>query len=162
MSDHEADAAIPELTDDQRERFDALLQDAIDELPENIRTLVDQVPIVVLDEPSPEMISMLKRDGTLDADDGGLDLCGLHTGVAITERGVDDPAGWGAFGSPSADGAGPEQIHLFRRGICHLAGGWSQPHAEQEIYEEIRITLLHEIGHHYGLDEQDLDDLGYA
>jgi predicted Zn-dependent protease with MMP-like domain len=141
----------PELNAAQRTRFDELLEDAIESLPPNVRALVDQVPIVVLDEPTPEMVVSLVRDGTLMAGEDGLDLCGLHTGTAITERSVEDPVG-----------GGPEQIHLFRRGICDLAGGWTQPHAEQEIYEEVRITLLHEIGHHFGLDEDDLDELGYA
>jgi len=62
---------------------------------------------------------------------------------------------------------GPEQIHIFRRGVADLAvaeleGGWDDTQAEQEIYEEVRITLLHEIGHHFGLGEEDLDELGFA
>jgi predicted Zn-dependent protease with MMP-like domain len=150
---------IPELSDDQRARFDQLMEDCLAALPPQIHALVDQVPIVVLDEPTPEMIASLKREGTLFEDEDGQDLCGLHTGVAITDRSIEDPGGWGPIVS---DGGGPEQVHLFRRGICDLAGGWGQPHAEQEIYEEIRITLLHEIGHHFGLDEDDLDGLGYA
>lgn len=152
---------VPELSEPERERFDALLQDAIDALPAHVRGLVDRVPIVVLDEPSPEMLDVLRRDGVLMDENDGLDLCGLHTGVAITDRSIEDPSGWGPVGTGDA-GAGPEQIHLFRRGISDLAGGWNQPQADQEIYEEIRITLLHEIGHHFGLDEDDLEDLGYA
>lgn len=148
------------ITDAQRERFDQLMEDAIDALPPAIRDLLDRVPVVVLDEPTPEMIESLKRDGTLLPDESAEDLCGLHTGVGITERSVDDPAGWGGLGGE--DGTGPEQIHLFRRGISDLAGGWQQPHADEEVYEEIRITLLHEIGHHFGLDEDDLENLGYA
>lgn len=147
-------------TDEQRERFDRLLEDVIDTLPPRVRELIDQVPVVVLDHPTPAMVQSLIRDGTLEPGDDGRDLCGLHTGVAITERSVDDPAGWG--GHLGLDGEGPEQIHLFRIGILDLAGGWEQPHAEQEVYEEIRITLLHEVGHHFGLDEDDLEELGYA
>ncbi len=56
----------------------------------------------------------------------------------------------------------PPQIHIFRDGIVEFAGGWHQKYAEDEIYEETRITLLHEIGHHFGLDEDDLTELGYG
>lgn len=146
------------MTPNQRERFDALLQDAIDALPPRVRALIDEVPVVVLDQPTPEMIRELIADGVLEPGDDALDLCGLHTGIGITDRSIDDPAGWGAL-----DGSGvPEQIHLFRRGIVDLAGGWDEPDADDFIYEEIRITLLHEIGHHFGLDEDDLDRLGFA
>lgn len=159
----------PELGQDERERFDRLLEDAIESLPDNVRELLDHVPVVVLDCPTPEMLRSLKKDGTLEPEADGLDLCGLHTGVAITERSIEDPGGvgggggGGGWGSGLASGAsGLEQIHLFRIGILDLAGGWEQPSADEEVYEEIRITLLHEVGHHFGLDEDDLDDLGYA
>lgn len=155
----------PTLTDEQRERFDRLLEEGIESLPEGIRALIDQVPVVVLDRPSAELVESLKKEGTLEPEADGSDLCGLHTGVAITERSIEGlhGVGWGG-GTLGADldGAGPEQICLFRLGIVDLAGGWEQPHADQEVYEEIRITLLHEIGHHFGLDEDDLEGLGYA
>lgn len=154
------DDARREFSDHERERFDRLLEDVMEALPERVRDLIEQVPVVVLDHPTPDMVESLIRDGTLEPGDDGLDLCGLHTGVAITERSVEDPAGWG--GHLGLEGTGPEQIYLFRKGIVDLAGGWEQPHAEQEVYEEIRITLLHEVGHHFGLDEDDLEELGYA
>jgi predicted Zn-dependent protease with MMP-like domain len=126
------------------ERFDELVQDAIEGLPSRYRRLIDEIPVVVLDRPTPEML----RDvgvPTTEADE----LCGLHTGTAITERGVE------------RHGELPTVIHLFRNGIVSLAGGWDHPQADERIYEEIRITLLHEIGHHFGLDEEDLEELGY-
>ena len=55
----------------------------------------------------------------------------------------------------------PEDIRLFRSGIVSLAGGWDQEEADDVVYEEIMVTLLHEIGHHFGLDEEQLDELGY-
>ena len=55
----------------------------------------------------------------------------------------------------------PPTIMLFRVGIVAEAGGWDQPDALERIREEIRITLLHEIGHQFGLDEDDLARLGY-
>ena len=150
------------MTEGERQRFDALMQDAIDALPPKVRALVDEVPIVVLDRPTPKMIKDLTADGTLEEGADPAELCGLHTGVAITDRSIDDPGGWGPWGD---DGSGPESIHIFREGIVGLATedkGWDAEHAEDNIYEEIRITVLHEIGHHFGLDEDDLEELGYA
>jgi predicted Zn-dependent protease with MMP-like domain len=135
------------LGDDERDRFDALIEEALEELPPRIRALLEEVPLVVLDEPDEAML----RDVGIDpADESALDeLCGLHTGVALTEQSVDQPAEL------------PTMVHIFRRGIIALAGGWDDPEADDNIYEEIRTTILHEIGHHFGLDEDDLTELGY-
>jgi predicted Zn-dependent protease with MMP-like domain len=153
------------MTDAERERFDGLMQDAIDAMPPKLHALIDEVPIVLLDRPTPAMIKDLIADGTLLPEDeptAGDELCGLHSGIAITDRSIDDPGGWGSVGQ---DTFGPERIHIFRDGIVNLATddvGWSAEHADENIYEEILITILHEIGHHYGLDEDDLEELGYA
>ena len=145
-------------TDDARDRFDRIVEDAIEGLPPNYAALLDEISVVVLDEPTPQML----RDLGLDRAQPGIadELCGLHTGTAITERSVEHHAEL------------PTQVHLFRRGIVELAGGWErrtitedgqtfQVGGEEDIYEEIRITLLHELGHHFGLDEDDLGRLGY-
>ena len=134
------------MTDAERDRFDALVDDAVAELPARIAALLDEAPLVVMDEPDAAML----RDLGVAADDSGAldEICGLHTGTAVTERSVE------ATDLPTV-------IHLFRRGIVALAGGWDGAQAEDEIYEEIRTTLLHEIGHHFGLDEDDLGALGY-
>ena len=86
------------------------------------------------------------------------DLCGLHSGIPLTERSVSDPGGE------------IETISLYRLGIVEAAGGWRRWQDDEgrswggidRVREEIRITLLHEIGHHFGLDEDDLERLGYA
>jgi predicted Zn-dependent protease with MMP-like domain len=134
------------MSKEEQDRFDALVEDAIESLPARYRQVLDEIPLVVLDEPTPEM---LKHLGIEPGDpDAGDEICGLHTGTAITERSVEHPEL-------------PTVIHLFRRGIVSLAGGWDQPGADDEVYEEVRTTLLHEIGHHFGLDEGDLEELGY-
>jgi predicted Zn-dependent protease with MMP-like domain len=129
----------------ERDRFDAIVDRVIEELPDHILDVIDQVPIIVLDQPTPEML----RDLGCEPDDDGADICGLHTGTMLTERSVE------------ASGEIPDQVHLFRRGIIDLAGGWDHPDAEEAIAREIRITILHELGHHHGLEEDDLTDLGY-
>jgi predicted Zn-dependent protease with MMP-like domain len=134
------------MTDEERKRFDALMDDAVESLPPRIAKLLEEIAVVVLDEPTTEMLKDLDIDpGDAEALD---EMCGLHTGTAITERSVEAPDL-------------STTIHIFRRGIVALAGGWDDPNADDNIYEEIRITLLHEIGHHFGLDEGDLEELGY-
>jgi len=130
------------LRSGERSRFDALLESILGDLPESIRELLEETPLVVEDAPSE---SLLLEVG-LDPDED--DLCGLHSGVPLTERSVDGV------------NDGPELIHLFRIGIIDHAGGWDE--GDEPVRREIRITLLHEIGHHFGLDEADLEELGYG
>lgn len=142
--------------------FDAMVEAEIEALPAALRALLEEVPVIVEDEPDDATLAAfgLTRD---EADE----LCGLHTGVAFTDRSVE------------ASGELPSEIMLYRVGIVAEAGGWeerSTDAAEEQtpgleamphggiaaIREQIRITLLHEIGHQFGLDEDDLDRLGYA
>ncbi|MFM1823935.1 MAG: hypothetical protein RI967_2201 [Planctomycetota bacterium] len=153
----------------ERERFDRIFEEVLDALPEEIHALLEECPIVLEDRPSRALLEELgmKEPGAKDlgmsagADDGadGEDdiLCGLHTGIPLTERSVEGP------------GLG-DVIHVFREGVVDMAGGWEEgvdedgtPYGgEARVREEIRITVLHEIGHHFGLDEDDLERLGYA
>jgi predicted Zn-dependent protease with MMP-like domain len=71
------------------------------------------------------------------------DLFGLYEGVPLPER-----SDWA--------GAMPDRIRIFRR---PLVESFTDP---RELEEEIRITVLHELGHYFGLDEDELDNLGYA
>lgn len=134
------------LDEHHRARFDALVGRAIERLPENVRAQLEFTPVIVLDVPTPE----IRRELGLADDDLGLDICGLHTGVPATERSIEH------------SGVMPSQIHLFRLGILDLAGGWDAKRAERKIMREITITILHELGHEHGLDEDDLDRLGYG
>ena len=131
----------------ERARFDRLLAEVIEDLPPGIARLLDEVPVIALDRPTPQMLRDLGIDPTDEKE--ATSLCGLHTGVANTERSVERSAEL------------PSEIHLFREGILDLAGGWDQVDAEEWIAEEIWVTLLHEIGHQFGLDEDDLERLGY-
>ena len=71
------------------------------------------------------------------------DLFGLYEGVPLPERGD-----WA--------GAMPDRIRIFRR---PLVESFPDP---RELEDEIRITVLHELGHYFGLDEDELDNLGYS
>ena len=137
------------MRDDLRARFDDLLDDVVANLPGRVHDLLDEVPIIVDDEPPEPVLRDLVNEWShegVTAEALRDELCGLHTGVPLTERSVEAAADL------------PEEIRLFRRGIVTHAGGWDVPDA---IREEIRITVLHEIGHHFGLDEDDLAELGY-
>ena len=142
------------MTRSERERFDALFEEVLASLPDGIHRLIEEVPLVLEDRPSRELLREL---GIEDDDEI---LCGVHTGVPLTDRSVERPDA-------------SDVVQLFREGIIDMAGGWEEHEAEDgdddgtfggvdRIREEIRITILHELGHHFGLDEDDLDRLGYA
>jgi len=130
-----------------RDIFDDILEAEIEALPDDAYELLDEVPVIVEDEAGAELVAELGMTA-----DEGLDLCGLHDGFAQTEATVDDTYQL------------PTQIMLFRGPIIRLAGYRVVAGREEnrgELIEQIRITLLHEIGHQFGLDEDDLTELGY-
>lgn len=126
-----------------RTRFDRHLEAVLQELPPQVHQLLDEVPLVVDDHPTPEQCRQL-----------GLrrrhELCGLYTGIPVTERSVD------------LSGVPGDVIQIFREGIYAMvrnaSGGWS----DIELQRQIRVTILHEVGHHFGLSEDDLEELGYG
>ncbi len=127
---------------------DDAVQRAIDALPEALFELIEEVPIVLIDHPTPDMLADLGIDPN---DPDALDeICGLHTGIPITEDSVEHSAEL------------PTVIHLFRRGLLGMALDEAGRVDPETLDREVRITILHELGHHFGLEEQDLDDLGYG
>ena len=143
------------MRDDERRVFDELLEEAMGELPERIAAALEEVPVVVDDLMERDLAKTLATEHEVDTGDAEAldrfrrDLCGLHSGIPLTEASVEQ------------SGVMPTDIRLFREPIVELAGGWRGDGVEDEIYGEIWITLLHEIGHHFGLDEDDLAELGY-
>ena len=140
------------MNDQDRVRFDALVDEVVDALPPPIMDLLAEKPVLVEDEPDP---AILEEMG-IPLECAG-EICGLHSGPMLTERSIE------------ADSGEIQVIHLYRAGIVEVAGGWSTIESEEgvfggptEVRRQIRITLLHEIGHHFGLDEDDLERLGYA
>jgi predicted Zn-dependent protease with MMP-like domain len=123
--------------------FDTLLEEVLAELPEHVAAMLDEVAIIVEDEPDEELLEELGMLGETNEDEAE-ELYGLHTGTPLTDRGIEDNATL------------PDEIHLFRGPLLRLAEG-----DVDELRRQIRITLLHEIGHHFGLDEDDLARLGY-
>ncbi len=115
-----------------RRRFEALAQRAAEELPAEFRRLMKNVSIVVEDYPSKE-----------DAREVGVprdELLGLFLGVPHAEQDL-------FFDLPLE----PDRIVLYQRNIE------VQCSSEEELVDEIRLTLLHEVGHYFGLSEEDLE-----
>jgi predicted Zn-dependent protease with MMP-like domain len=117
-------------------RFGELVESAIQELPEEFAEFLEEVPIEVRDQPTE---SQLQRAGVRA---GGL-LLGLYVGRPRTRRNVED------------SGALPDVIYIFQEPIQAVCG------SEAQLIRQVRVTVLHEIGHHFGLNEEDLERLGY-
>ena len=120
--------------------IEALALAARDALPDAFRLPAQAVAIRVVDFASDDMLDGL---GIEDA----FQLTGLYDGIPLTEKSTAD--------QPQL----PDAIWLFRESIIYLA---AQENQSDSLLNQIRITLLHEIGHHFGLDEDDLDRLGFG
>jgi predicted Zn-dependent protease with MMP-like domain len=120
-----------------KSRFGQLVEQALDQLPPHFLQYLDEVPVEIRDRPSPA------ERRRLGLGDKGL-LLGLYHGQPRTRRSVED------------SGRLPDVIYLFQESIQLVSN------CEQELVEQVRITLLHEIGHHFGLNEVELDELGFG
>lgn len=107
-------------------RFEELVDEAIDLIPDEFLRRLGNVAILVADR-NPETPTLL----------------GLYEGVPLPERVVDFP-------TP------PDVIHIYRGALADICA------SEAELVEQTRVTLLHEVGHFFGLDEADLHRLGYG
>lgn len=133
-----------------RRRFEQLARQAYHELPPAVIERLENLDIIVEDAPGPEAAGALDdadhghththSDGNGNPDDG---LLGLYVGVPLTERYGDGPAM-------------PDCIYIYRRPILAMCA------TPAEVAAEVRTTLWHEVGHYLGLDEHDLERLGYA
>ena len=110
-----------------REEFEGLVAEALDEIPDELARLVDNVVFLVEDDVPP----------------GEEPLLGLYEGVPLTERGS-----WYA-------GALPDRITVYRLPILAICD------TEDDVVDEVHITVVHEIAHHFGIDDDRLHELGY-
>lgn len=121
------------------EDFESAVRDALDEVPSELLGMLDNVAFFVEDEPGPEY-----ADPSFAAEENA-ELLGIYVGTPLTDR----DGGWAA-------GALPDRIVLFRGPLSRMCADID------ELREEITITIVHEAGHHVGIDEQRLHDLGWA
>lgn len=120
-----------------RDRFERLVERALDGIPAPFRAALVEVAIVIEDEASDEQLDVADVDG----DDPADALYGLYEGTPRTE--------WGADGVPF-----PNRISLFR---IPLEEDFPDP---DDLAEEVRITVIHELAHHLGIDDDRLAELG--
>lgn len=125
-----------------RRFFDTHLEDVVRELPREVQVLLEDVSLIVADHPSREV---MREMGIGHRDE----LCGLYSGTPLPERSVE------LFGVPS------DVIYLYREGILALSRDTGGEVREVELREQMRITILHELGHYHGFDEERLEHLGY-
>lgn len=124
------------------DEFKSAVRDALDSIPARFLDALDNVGIAVQDEPDQDQLDCSDQ-GTSDDETG--ELLGLYEGVALTER----DGGYGEFGDL------PDVITVFKG-----------PHersfdSREQVVEEVRRTVVHEIGHYFGLDEDQLAAMGY-
>ncbi len=117
------------------ETFRDLVAEALDSLPVDITVLMDNVEIVVEDEPPADSLARLPRGDT---------LFGEYRGFPLTARGV------------SYGGALPDKISIFKGPIERSS------RTPNGIREQVRRTVIHEIGHYFGMDEDRLEELGWG
>lgn len=112
-----------------RSDFEDAVRDALDEIPGELAAQMDNVVVLVEDDPP--------------ADDP--ELLGVYEGVPLTER--DDSWAMGAL---------PDRITIFRRPTLSMC------ETRAEVVEEVLITVVHEIAHHFGIDDAHLHTLGWS
>jgi predicted Zn-dependent protease with MMP-like domain len=115
-------------------RFERLVADALDAIPEELARSMENVAVIVEDWPSEDQLA--GRRGT---------LLGLYEGVDLTRR------------SPmSYAGALPDRITIFRGPLSERA------HDERELAEQVTRTVIHEVAHHFGISDDRLRELGWG
>lgn len=114
--------------------FEDLVTEALESLPPDIAAMMDNVEVIVEDEPPLHQLQRLPRGHT---------LFGLYEGIPLTKRGI-------------YDRALPDRITIYKGPITR---GARSAHA---IREQVKRTVIHEIGHHFGIEEGRLHELGWG
>lgn len=117
--------------------FERLVERALAELPAQFARVIEEVPIEIRTRPTRRELR------SVGLEENGL-LLGLYRGRPRTVRSVED------------SGTMPDVIYIFQEDV-ELACD-----SEEELVTQVRTTVLHEIGHHFGMSEEDLDELGYG
>lgn len=118
------------------ERFRALVSEALDTLPRSLAPYLENVAVVVEDEPDDELLESMGLDPELDT------IFGLYHGVPIGERAANHAAL-------------PDHITIYYLPLTDEFGD------EYHLRREIRLTVVHEIGHHFGFSDKRLREMGY-
>ena len=112
-------------------------------MPPLVHELLDKISLDVEDYPSEEVMEEMDieyRD----------ELCGLYTGIPLGEKHLESP--------PQLSDA----VMIYREGIVAATAEEYGRVAKEGLHKQIRITILHELAHHFGMTEEELEDLGYG
>lgn len=120
------------------EELEAAVDDALESIPDELAAMMDNVVVLVQDEPDAELLTPEDYD-----EDGHPTLLGLYDGVPLTER--DD----------SWTMVLPDRILIFKGPLER----WCR--TREELVDEITVTVLHEVGHHFGIPDERLHELGW-
>ncbi len=118
-----------------REEFENCVDEALDSLPEEFEQLLENIEVIVQNRPSPQQVQKMKLRP-------GHTLLGLYEGVPLGRRGR-------FYGNVL-----PDRVTIFQQPI-------EQYHPPSQVVEAIRTTVLHEIGHYFGISDDRLRELGY-
>jgi predicted Zn-dependent protease with MMP-like domain len=130
------------MNSELRDYFDQQLDWVMSQVPPRVHELLEDVTMYVEDHPSRRLMDQMgvrRRN----------QLCGLYTGIPLTQRHVE------------LSGVLSDAIYIYREGILAMARDHRGRIDEEELRRQIRITILHELGHYHGLDESELQELGY-
>ena len=116
----------------QREQFEQLVEQAVKDLPKFFQEKLENLAIVVEDVPPPDIQD--KFPGSV--------ILGLYQGIPLPDRSV-------FYSHPY-----PDVISIYQRNIEYMC------RTEQEIVDQVKKTVMHEIGHYFGFDEAKLHELG--
>lgn len=120
----------------RRARFRRLVQRALDEIPEELAERMDNVVILLRNQPTSEELESLGLGPRQT-------LLGLYVGRPLTDR------GW--YGETL-----PDRIMIYQQPIESIC------RTEEEVVDQVRETVLHEVAHHFGIDDDRLDQIGIA
>lgn len=113
--------------------FESIVEEALEGLPEQFAAMLDNIVVTVEEEPTDEDLGVLD-----DGDEPGSELLGIYRGRPLTERSWSD--------IPDL----PDQVAIFRGPILRVVT------SRKEAVEEIRETVIHELGHYFGLDDHEM------
>jgi predicted Zn-dependent protease with MMP-like domain len=113
--------------------FERLVEEALDSLPERFAALLDNVVVVVEEEPNASDLGVLDHDHDHDHSE----LLGLYRGTPMTRRSYD------SFRMP-------DQIAIFRGPILRVS------RTPRDAHRQIRETVIHELGHYFGLSDEEM------
>ena len=129
----------PHVSSMSEQDFEEAVGDALDQIPRDLAEAMDNVVVLIQDEPDPDILRAEDYD-----EQGRPALLGLYDGTPLTER----DEGWSMVL--------PDRILIFRGPLQRWCA------TREELVEEITVTVIHEVAHHFGIDDDRLHELGWA